>query len=185
MGLPDNGRAFYSSDIIMQRVLVIGSPGAGKSTFALKLGKKINLPVIHLDKEFWNPGWIETPSDQWRDKVRELVKQSQWIIDGSYDGSLDIRLPRADTVIFLDFPRYLCLWRVLKRIFTNPGKVRFDMAEGCPEKIDFGFFRWIWNYRRNHYPKIYEKLNEYHNSIDLIFIKSPAEVQKFIRDSIP
>ncbi len=169
----------------MKRVLVIGSPGAGKSTFALKLSKRINLPVIHLDKEFWNPGWIETPADQWRAKVRELVEPDKWIIGGSYDSSLDIRLPRADTVIFMGFPRRLCLWRVFKRIITSLGKVRFDMAEGCPEKIDFGFFKWIWNYRRDHYPKIYEKLNSHHNSKNLIFIKSPAEARRFIRDLIP
>jgi len=165
----------------MKRVLVIGCPGAGKSTLAFKLGRLLDLPVIHLDKKFWQPGWAMTPSDIWRRKVAELVAQDMWVIDGTYDKSLDIRLPRADTVVLLDFPRHLCLWRVLKRVFTSLGYVRFDMAEGCPEHIDFGFFKWIWNYRRDYFPIINENLRKHFNNGNLIVLKSPDEVSKFMR----
>lgn len=161
---------------------MIGSPGAGKSTFAVELGKKINLPVIHLDKEFWRPGWVETPKDIWRGKVSELVERKEWIIDGSYDGSLDIRLPRADTVLFLDYPRFLCLWRIFKRVASSLGYVRFDMGDGCPEKPDRSFITWIWNYRRDHYPKIQEKLEKYFNKGELIIFRNPAEARLFLDD---
>jgi adenylate kinase family enzyme len=144
----------------MKRVLVIGSPGAGKSTFSAELGRIIKLPVIHLDKEFWQPGWVMS--------------------DGSYDGTLDIRLPRADTVVFLDYPRYLCLWRIFKRVATGLGHVRFDMGEGCPEHVDFGFIKWIWNYRRDHYPRINEMLEKYFNKGNLIILGSPAEAKGFM-----
>jgi adenylate kinase family enzyme len=164
----------------MKRVLIIGSPGAGKSTFATQLAEKTNLPLIHLDREFWQPGWVQTPADEWRQKVADLTTGENWIIDGSYDGSLDIRLPRADTVIFLDFPRYLCLWRITKRIFTGFGKVRSDMADGCPEQLDIGFFKWAWNYHRDHYPQIQEKLKDFFSDGKLIVLKNPAEVSAFL-----
>jgi adenylate kinase family enzyme len=164
----------------MKRVLVIGSSGAGKSTFAVELGRLINLPVIHLDKEFWLPGWVMTERDEWREKVSELVARDEWIIDGSFDSSLDIRLPRADTVLFLDYPRYLCFWRIFKRVVTSLGYVRFDMAEGCPEKPDLSFIKWVWNYRRDHYPNIHEKLEKYFNNGDLIILRSPADAKRFI-----
>jgi adenylate kinase family enzyme len=165
----------------MKRVLVIGSSGAGKSTFATKLGMITNLPVIHLDKEFWQPGWIESPKDEWRIKVGQLIRADEWIMDGTYDNSLDIRLPRADTVFFLDYPRRRCLWRSLKRIASNLGNVRVDMGRGCPEKVDFSFFKWIWNYRRNRYPKIYECLEKYFAHGTLIFFKNTADAAEYLK----
>lgn len=161
---------------------MIGSSGAGKSTFAAELGRIVNLPVIHLDKEFWRPGWVMTDSDKWRERVSELVASDEWIVDGSYDGSLDIRLPRADTVVFLDYPRYLCFWRIFKRVATSLGHVRFDMAEGCPEQVDLGFIKWVWNYRRDHYPRIHEMLEKHFNKGNLILLKSPSEVQRFLNE---
>ena len=104
---------------MMKRVLVIGHPGAGKSTLAARLGELTGLPVIHLDKEFWREGWVQMPRSEWKGKTERLVQGDEWIIDGSYDHTLEIRLARADTVIFLDFSRYLCLWRVCKRVATT------------------------------------------------------------------
>jgi adenylate kinase family enzyme len=164
----------------MKRVLIIGSSGAGKSTFAIELGKKLNLPVIHLDKEFWQPGWIETPRDVWSKRVGELVKGAEWIIDGTYDRTLDVRLPHADTVFFLDYPRHLCLWRTLKRIVSSFGHVRGDMAEGCPEKVDLGFFKWVWNYRRDRYPKINECLRKYFAHGNLVVFRSPIDAMRYL-----
>jgi hypothetical protein len=89
----------------MRRVLVIGICGAGKSTFSRTLARKTGLPLIHLDKEYWKPGWTKTPRDLWRARVGELVAGDRWIIDGNYAGSLDLRLPRADTVVRFDYPR--------------------------------------------------------------------------------
>jgi adenylate kinase family enzyme len=166
----------------MKKISVIGSPGAGKSTFAAELGWITQLPVIHLDKEFWQPGWVEMPREEWRERVSALVEADNWIIDGTYDNSLDIRLPRADAVIFLDFPRYLCIWRICKRFITNFGRACFDMAEGCPEILDWSFLKWVWNYRRDHYPKIHEYLLKYFPHGSLFVLKNQAEVRRFIQD---
>ena len=161
----------------MKRILIIGHPGAGKSTFAVKLGEVLKLPVVHLDKEFWNPDWQPTRRDVWRQRVESLVSSDTWIIDGSYDSTLDIRLPRADTVIVLNFSRYLCFWRLLKRTLTNFRGVRPDMADGCPEKLDPVFIKFVWNYQRDHVPKIEECLRKYFADGKQIVLKSPASAR--------
>ena len=142
----------------MERVIVLGCGGAGKSTLARKLSQLTGLPVIGLDAHFWNPGWIETPADQWRERVRELSSRDQWIMEGNYAKTLDLRLPRADTVIFLDMPRRLCLWRVFKRRVQYFGRTRPDMAPGCKEKIDWEFLLWIWRFRQSTRPQLLEAL---------------------------
>lgn len=140
------------------------------------------MPVIHLDKEFWQPGWGQIPKDEWRHRTEVLVGRDEWIIDGSYDRTLDIRLLRADTVIFLDYPRHLCVWRVLKRIASSFGKVRSDMAEGCPEKIDLTFLRFVWNYRRDRYPIVRECLQNHYANGHLFVFKHPAYAAQFLAD---
>ena len=100
----------------MRRVLVIGCGGAGKSTLARKLGERLGLEVIHLDVHFWRPGWVQTPDEEWIPIVDELIEKESWIIDGSFNGTLDRRMARADTVIFLDLPRWRCLVRAIKRL---------------------------------------------------------------------
>jgi adenylate kinase family enzyme len=138
---------------VVQRVLIIGIPGAGKSTFARALAARTGLPLIHLDQEFWQPGWRPTPKVQWEAHLATLVQRPAWVMDGNFDRSLPIRLPRADTVILFDIPRHRALWRVGQRIARSYGRVRPDMAPGCPERLDGAFVRYIWNFhgrdRRN------------------------------------
>src|SRR5688572_22342824 len=105
----------------MERVLVIGSGGAGKSTFAKRLAERLGLPLVHLDAIYWRDGWIETPKEEWRGIVARLIGEPRWVMDGNYGGTMDMRLAAADTVIFLDMPRVVCLWRVVKRYFQFRG----------------------------------------------------------------
>ena len=89
----------------MRRVLVIGSGGAGKSRFAVALGRRLGLPVIHLDAHFWHAGWVETPAAEWRERRwRSWSAGEAWVMDGNYGGTMAQRLATCDTVIFLDLP---------------------------------------------------------------------------------
>jgi len=165
----------------MQKILVIGSPGSGKSTLALKLGKRLSLPVIHLDNHFWNPGWIETPEDKWHAIVSKLVSGDQWIIDGNFSRTFDIRFPAADTIIYLDFPTRICMWRIFKRIFNGYGKVRPDLAEGCPEKIDFVFFKWVWTFRKKHRSNTLKYLSDYSQSKNIITFTNSSQIDDYLK----
>ncbi|MCL2350910.1 MAG: AAA family ATPase [Firmicutes bacterium] len=142
-----------------ERIMILGSAGSGKSTLAAKLGGILGIPVIHLDRLFWNPGWVETPKDEMDRRVIEAASGERWIIDGNYSRTMDFRMERADSIIFIDFGRFFCLCRVFKRRVKNRGKTRYDLGEGCPEKIDWEFFKWVWNYpsrsRKDTLEKIY------------------------------
>lgn len=132
----------------MQRILVIGSPGAGKSTLAHALATRTGLPLYHMDKIHWLPGWVERDRAEGLAEVRQVLAQDRWIIDGNYGSSLPIRIERADTVIWLDYPTWRCLGRALKRWWTYRGQARPDMTEGCPERLDLEFFHYILMFRR-------------------------------------
>lgn len=132
----------------MLRVLVIGSPGAGKSTLARALAKRIGLPLFHLDRMHWLPGWIERDRDEGREELAGVLAQDRWIIDGNYGSLLPMRLARADTVVWLDYPTWLCLGRVLKRWWRYRGTNRPDMTEGCPERLDPEFLLYVLNFRQ-------------------------------------
>jgi adenylate kinase family enzyme len=131
----------------VQRVLVIGPCGAGKSTLARTLGAKLGLAVFHMDQLNWQSGWIESSKDEIRTKLAAIVAKDRWLIDGTYGGTLGERLVRADTVIYLDFPIRLCVARLLRRIWTYRGRTRPDMTEGCPERFDLAFLFYLlrWN----------------------------------------
>lgn len=166
----------------MKRVLVIGSGGSGKSTFAPRLGERLGLPVIHLDKVFWRSGWVETPKDEWKRKVEELCGGDSWVMDGNYSGTLDVRLEACDTVIFLDLPRVLCTWRVLKRAVMYRSTSRPDMAEGCRERIDLKFLYWVWSYPDRRRPKILARLGELAASKKIYRLRSSVEVERFLAE---
>ena len=168
----------------MKRVLVIGSGGAGKSTFARRLGEKLGLPVIHLDRVYWRSGWVEPPKEEWRRTVEELCAGGGWVMDGNYSGTLDVRLAACDAVVFLDLPRTVCLFRVVKRALRYRGTSRPDMGEGCREQLDKEFLKfllWVWDYPRRSRPKVLERLEELSGSKQIYRLRSSAEAEEFLR----
>lgn len=161
---------------------MIGSGGAGKSTFARQLGEILKIKVIHLDALYWNPGWVKTPSEEWEKKQESLVKEESWIIDGNFSSSLDIRMEEADTIIFLDFPRTLCLYRAIKRRIKYIGKSRPDMGKGCPEHIDIEFLKWIWQFPVKTKPRIMDKIKKHSDGKNVYILKSPSEIKTFLQN---
>jgi adenylate kinase family enzyme len=153
-----------------RRVLVIGCSGGGKSTLAQALSAQLNLPYISMDRAFfWLPGWKLRERSEIRSLIAEAVREDRWIMDGTGHSTLDLRLPRADTVIWVRLPRLLCAARVILRWMRYFGRSRPEMADGCPEKIDLEFLRYIWNFERKHAPKILEGLAR-HSPDVLVFI---------------
>ena len=125
----------------MNRIIIIGCGGSGKSTLARNLSKKTNLPVVHLDKIFWKEGWVNISREEFNTLLKEELKKEKWIIDGNYDRTIKERIEMCDTVIYLDYPRMSCLFGVIKRVVSSYGKVRPDMADGCPERFDLEFLK--------------------------------------------
>ena len=167
-----------------KRIAIIGCGGSGKSTLAARLGPVLKLPVVHLDVHYWNPGWVPTPRDEWKSEVEGLVSGESWIIDGNYGSTMDRRLAASDAVIFMDMPRRICLWRVLKRRFQNIGKSRPDMAPGCPERLLDGeflkFLKWIWDYPKVNRRPLLVRLQELQPSTTVVTLRNPKDVRDFL-----
>ncbi|REB07424.1 topology modulation protein [Sporosarcina sp. BI001-red] len=128
----------------MQRILVMGiSAGAGKSTFARSLGEMLNYPVTYLDSLYFEPGWKEVPLEIFEQRQVEATADSTWIIEGNYSSTVSVREKRADTIVYLELPLYLCLYRVLKRRIRYHRQTRPELGKDCPEKLDWEFLKYI------------------------------------------
>lgn len=165
----------------MKKILVIGSSGAGKSTFSRRLHSATNLKLIHLDKLYWKPNWVETiDKAEWRKTLTEVLKGDEWIIDGNYSSTLAMRLEFCDTAILLDLPHYICAWRVFKRSVLYRKRKRPDMAKGCAEKFDWEFLKWTWNYPKRSKERVEELLKRFESEKTIIRLKSKKEVENFL-----
>ena len=167
----------------MRRVIVIGSGGSGKSTLAARLGEATGLPVHHLDAIYWRPGWVATPAGEWKETVAALAAGPEWIMDGNYGGTMELRLAACDTAVFLDLPRSVCMARVLRRWWRHRGGSRPDMAPGCPEQVTGEFLRWIWRYPIDRRPSILRRLQAVAGEKRVVHLRSSREAERFLVDA--
>lgn len=169
----------------VQKILIIGSPGSGKSTLAHQLTDTIHLPVIHLDKLYHEPGRLpdgaERKRSEWRKLVQQLIKQDRWVMDGNYGSTLDIRISAAEFIIFLDYPRYISLWRAFKRGLSQ--SERPDMPEGWQEKLNLPLFQKIWYFPQTHRPKILKMLNDISED-KYVVLSSPKQTRRFYKRTL-
>lgn len=173
-----------ASSALGRRIVVTGLAGSGKSTLALALSAKTGLPVIHLDLSFWKPGWVEPSETEWREKQREVLAGDAWIADGNYHATLDLRLARADTVVVLDMPWWICSGRALLRGFRMPD----ELPGGCDYSAWMRFRdEWclagrIWRNRRSEPQREHETILRQGQHLAVRVLTSKRAVGQFLEE---
>ena len=163
----------------MKRIMVIGCSGSGKSTLSLRLHKLLDLPIFHLDQVYWKPGWIESERIEWIAAADKITAQSEWIIDGNYGSTMDARMARADTIVYLDFSTLKCLYRITKRIWQYKGSSRPDMTAGCPERFDLEFYHYVLTFNLTRRKGLINKIKAIQNHKDVYVLRSNLEIENF------
>ncbi len=158
----------------MKKVIIIGCPGAGKSTFARKLHKAMGLPLYYLDMLWHKPDKTNYTREEFDRSLAKIMEQDEWIIDGNYIRTLEMRLKTCDTVFLLDFPTEMCLKSVENRI----GAKREDMPWAETE-IDEEFRQWILDFPKDQLPKIYNLLDKYKESVQIVVFKTREEAENY------
>jgi adenylate kinase family enzyme len=170
----------------MQRIVVAGSPGSGKTYLSRALGRSLGLPVIHLDVLYWRPGWVASDTASFRVRVAEAIAGEGWIIDGSFSGlAMDLTLARADQLIVIERPRWLTVGRVLWRsVFERRGQ-RADLPAGCPEMFDWSVVKQSWRYNLDRRPKIEAEALKYGAHVPIVRLNDDREIATFVEASSP
>ena len=161
-----------------RRILILGSPGSGKSTLARRLGPILNLPVVHLDRLFWKPGWVESEHEAFDTRVRQALQEPAWIMDGNYGRTLPWRMKHADAIIYLDMPRFYSLRNVIKRQLNQKPGNRPDMPEGCTERVELAFLKYVWNFRPSHHDRFLKLLHE--SGKPVVVLTRPSQIEPFL-----
>ncbi len=165
---------------IYNRIIIVGSPGSGKSFLSKVIAEHTKQALIHLDNEYWKPNWTATPKNEWTERLKTLISGDSWIIDGNYNSTLELRYMAADCIIFLDINRLLCICSAWKR----HGKKRSDLPEYLEEKKDkefLEFLTWIWSFPKKGRKNILELHSRYPDKSFLI-MKNRREIMKFLEN---
>lgn len=165
-----------------KRIVILGNAGSGKSTLARRLGDRLARPVIHLDRLFWQPDWSEPEPADFRRRVSEAISGPEWICEGNYPRrTFDLRLPKADLVIWLQTPRATCLRRVIRRNLR--GGTRPDLPVGCVERMDakfIAFLRYVWTFDREMRPRIESERLRTGPQVPVLRLAGHRQVQDFL-----
>lgn len=160
----------------------MGAGGSGKTTLAKKLAKKSGIKVYHLDKEYWLPNWQKPDYKQWESKIENLTKQDNWIMDGNYIDTLDIRLSNADLVIMLDIKTSICVKSIFFRTVKGFFVKRVDLGSGCNEQFNqayYEFIDWVKVFKKDYFPQLINIWMKYPH-IDLKIFKTRKSARKFV-----
>lgn len=160
------------------RIIIVGNNGSGKSFLSKELSAITNLPLVHLDVEFWLPNWEKPGDEEWIEIQKKLISKEKWIIEGNHTSTMELRFRVTDLVIFLDVNRFVCLTSIIRR----NGKSRTDMPEYLEEKFDVGFFRLLketWRFTKTR-KRIIMRLHEKFPNKPFIIIDSRRKMNKLL-----
>ena len=161
-------------------IMIVGCSGSGKSTLATEIGEFTGLRVLRMDDFTWKPNWVERKQEEMNPLIEKAVKQDGWVFEGNNPPTYHLRLPKADMLIWLDFPRSVCIKRILLRTLKNYNKPHDFLPEGCYDRFDWEFIKYVWNYNKKSRPTVEAMFNQSHPHIEKICIKSAKEVSSFL-----
>ncbi|WP_296100462.1 AAA family ATPase [uncultured Agrobacterium sp.] len=164
------------------RVLVVGSSGAGKTTLSRAVARILGGEYFSIDRDVrWLPNWRQRDQSEQYRIITHIVAGDRWVLDGSNPSTFDIRLPRTDIVIWMRLPRMICLAGVARRVMRNYGRVRSDMAEGCPEPLpNLEFLTYIWTFEKRHAPIFERNFDLYGPQVPIFQVKSRGEARRLL-----
>lgn len=170
----------------IERIVILGPAGAGKTELARTISRRTGLPVVHLDVLFWREGWKPAPHEEARRALAAAVARDSWILDGNFldEADVDERFARADTVVFLDMRRATCFWRLTKRLLRDRRRARSDLPEGATEGFDPPLLRWVWTYRKTDRPRVLELIRRLDERVRVHHLRSRSDVRRFV-DALP
>lgn len=163
------------------RIMIVGCPGSGKTTFAVELGEILEREVVHLDKLLWLPNWQMMEYEERRKIHNHVISGDRWIVDGMWRSHVAERIERATLVYFLDYPRRISMWRALVRRIRFGGKQRFDIADGCKEQLDSYFINYIKNFRRDVRPYLVSQLECNKDHLEVITFTHPRQAKRYLK----
>ncbi len=163
-----------------RRILVIGSPGSGKSYLSQRLGERLGLEIFHLDAIFWRPGRLPTPPEEWRETVASLVRHEAWVMDGTYEMTLDLRIPAADAVLLIDKSRTTCMWRVFRRKAINLRGHGPDAPHGHGGGFDWQLLKYVWQFPTASRPFIVDAVRKHGPDKLFLAFQGMSSVSEFL-----
>jgi adenylate kinase family enzyme len=163
------------------KIAIIGNAGSGKSTLGTILHKKLDIPLYHLDHYRWKPGWEKRDDAEFTAMHNQLCDGGGWIIEGAATHLFEYRALKADTIIFLDMPTWLCLYRVLKRAFMSFGTIGDSNPPGCPERMPtFQFLSFVWSFNKERKPFIEAILEKYRSTKRIFVVQNQHDLEHML-----
>lgn len=161
------------------KIIIFGLPGSGKTTFANKLSEYTKVVVFHVDRHFFEKGWVERPKQLFFADIKKMLSKENWIIEGNGMSSLETRFKEADLAIYCDLPRLTCLFRVVYRFITTFGKHKPDGPDGSKNNISWSLIKYLWKFSKKYTPPIYKLKNSYPD-VKFVHIHSKDDLETIL-----
>jgi adenylate kinase family enzyme len=163
------------------RILVIGCSGGGKSTLSQRLCRRFELDYISVDRDIhWLPGWVMRDKAEQRARIESFIAGDRWLMDGNGSSTFDLRMPRSDLVIWVRMPRRVAVWGILSRFVKNVGRTRPEMAPGCPERITWDFFHFVWTWEKHFAPRFIAALGRNATNTPVVMLTSRRQMRELL-----